>query len=300
MFICCLDLQSRRTSNFAQNRMKNLKDQVYELQKNEKHMLEAIKHLSERLKDIEQKEQEVKDVLESQSVIDEVIVKNSDDIVILKKTKDKNAIAIKALETKLYTLDQEVERRALNMKLKLESVKLHRGDLENISKAKENETKGIICKHYDKGFCKMKERCLYRHKSKEVCEETVIGNKCLDPECLKRHPKTCWNFMKGACWRGKTCAYLHYYIPNSGNDAEQESRENIMEVDCSDDNTNEDETQSECGNCKSNDTKNECDKCGKTFCTKCEYKVNGEESESVMDFFKSRNFINYTCTTAHF
>jgi hypothetical protein len=30
----------------------------------------------------------------------------------------------------------------------------------------------------------------------------------------------------------------------------------------------------------------DCDKCGK-----CEYKVNGEKSESVMDFFKTRNFV---------
>ena len=96
------------------------------------HIWPSMHHLSERLKDFEQKEQEEKDVLESQSVIDEVIVKNSDDIVILKKTKDNIAIAFKDLETKLYTLDQEIDSRALNMKLQLESVKLFRQDLKHI------------------------------------------------------------------------------------------------------------------------------------------------------------------------
>ena len=66
--------------------MKNLEDQVFELQNNQKHMLEVIKHLSEKLKDIENKEHDVKDVLESQAVIDEIIVKNSDDILVIKKT----------------------------------------------------------------------------------------------------------------------------------------------------------------------------------------------------------------------
>ena len=73
---------------------------------------------------------------------------------------------------------------------------------------------------------------------------------------------------------------------------------NAMEVDNFD--TIEDkEIIPECGNCKSDKVKNECEKCGKYFCALCEHKVNGEESESVLDFFKSYNFSNYTCKTAH-
>ena len=281
--------------------MKKLEDQVFELQNNQNHMLEVIKHLSERLKDIENKEHDVKDVLESQAVIDEIIVKNADDILVIKKTKDKNAIAIKTLEAKLETLDKEIERRATNLKSQLESVKLHRENQETIAKAKENKSYDITCKHYNKGYCKMKERCLYRHKSKEICKETIIGKKCFDPECKRRHPKICWDFMRGSCWRTKTCSYLHYDMPQAENDA-QEDRENTMEVDCfeNDINTNDVETKEECSNCKSDNAKNECDKCGKYFCKNCEYKVSGEESESVIEFFKSRNFVNYTCTTAHF
>ena len=48
------------------------------------------------------------------------------------------------------------------------------------------------------------------------------------------------------------------------------------------------------------EVKNLCEKCMKYFCMKCQYKVSGEESESVIEFFKSRNFVNYSCNTAHF
>ena len=40
------------------------------------------------------KGQEVQDIVESKNMIDEIIVKNTDDILILKKTKDTNSAAI--------------------------------------------------------------------------------------------------------------------------------------------------------------------------------------------------------------
>ena len=43
-------------------------------------------------------------------MIDEIIVKNTDDILILKKLKDKNSVAIRHLEARIYTLDKEMER----------------------------------------------------------------------------------------------------------------------------------------------------------------------------------------------
>ena len=127
--------------------MKNLEDQVFELQNNQKQMLEVIKHLSERLKDIEDKENDVKDVLESQAVIDEIIVKNSDDILAIKKTKDINAVAIKTLEAKLETLDKEIEIRTTNLKKQQqESVKLLRENQENLAKVKETKIYDKIVK----------------------------------------------------------------------------------------------------------------------------------------------------------
>ena len=51
----------------------------------------------------------------------------------------------------------------------------------------------------------------------------------------------------------------------------------------------------ECG--KSDDVENKCEKCEKYFCSECEFKFNGE---SVMEFYKTYNVVNYTCLTAHY
>ena len=125
-------------------------------------MLEAIKHLNERLIEIENKEYDVKNIVESQSLIDEIIMKNSDDILFIKKTKEENTASIKSLEAKIDTIDREIEQRTANLKAQLESVKDPKND------AKEKENRDITCKHYNNGFCKMKQRCLFMHRSKQI------------------------------------------------------------------------------------------------------------------------------------
>ena len=114
--------------------------------------------------------------------------------------------------------------------------------------------------------------------------------------------------MRGTCWRRDSCSYLHE------NKLEMAGNENEHEINNQDETVKDMEVESsnianihhvkeideECGNCKSDKVKNECDQCRKYFCKSCEYKVNGEESESVMDFFKSKSFLNYTCRTAHY
>ena len=91
-----------------------MKKNVKELMDNQTNILEAIKYLNERIEDIIDKEKkdkcnEVKDILDSQAMIDEIIVKNSDDILIIKKTKEENTVAINSLETKIDILDKEIE-----------------------------------------------------------------------------------------------------------------------------------------------------------------------------------------------
>ena len=81
--------------------MKALKEKVIELQENQNHMLKAITNLNERLEGLEKRENEVQDILESQAMIDEILVKNSDDITVIKKTKEDNAISIKNLDAKI-------------------------------------------------------------------------------------------------------------------------------------------------------------------------------------------------------
>jgi hypothetical protein len=103
--------------------------------------------------------------------------------------------------------------------------------------------------------------------------------------CPLRHPRTC-KYYENGCRRSGWCDYLqvsHLKRDKAGNDTEQEDSEKNMEVDCLDDVI--DKETKECSNCKCNDANNECDKCGKHFCSKCEYKVSGKESESVINFF---------------
>ena len=90
--------------------MTNIKDQVLELKENQKHMLEAIRYLTEKV-DMENKEHDVENIVESQAFIDEIIVKNSDDIIAMKRLKHENAESIKKLDTKIDDIDKKVERR---------------------------------------------------------------------------------------------------------------------------------------------------------------------------------------------
>ena len=58
------------------------------------------------------------------------------------------------------------------------------------------------------------------------------------------------------------------------------------------------ESTLECAKCgKSNNVENKCEKCEKYLCSECEFKFNGE---SVMEFYKTYNVVNYTCLTAHY
>ena len=70
-----------------------VKEKIKELMDNQTHILEALKYLDERLINVEDKTvdsqtKEIKDILESQAMKDEIIVKNSDQILAMKKTKE--------------------------------------------------------------------------------------------------------------------------------------------------------------------------------------------------------------------
>ena len=280
--------------------MKNINEIIEELLTNQDIILEAVKNLNERVEVIENKIDDdklsdLKDIIETQAVIDEVVVKSSDDIALMQKVKDENSRAIKLLESRIETLDNEIKK-------KMKEPQQNEEKIDNEENKEKEKTKKIICKFYNKGYCSYKKRCRYEHP-KNVCEIFLRDGKCLNSCCSYRHPRTCKYYERG-CRRSGWCDYLHasHLKRNiAGNDSEQDDIETTMDVDCfvTDINTNENKIKEECGSCKSNDAGNECDKCGKHFCRKCEHKVSGDESESVMDFFKSRHFVNYTCNTAH-
>jgi chromosome segregation ATPase len=93
--------------------MEALKVKVEELIVNQDHMLNAIKYLSERLEEVTEKmnyeKSDMKEVLDSQAMIDGIVVKASDDILTIKKTKDEKDAGIKLLDTKIDMINQEIE-----------------------------------------------------------------------------------------------------------------------------------------------------------------------------------------------
>ena len=94
--------------------MEAKKRDLSELMTNQKHMLVAIKYLNEQIEDILEKakndnKKEVENILESQAMIDKIIVKNSDDILMIKNAKEENSMAIRQLERQIYKVDKEIE-----------------------------------------------------------------------------------------------------------------------------------------------------------------------------------------------
>ena len=68
--------------------MESIKSNVNELMRNQTNILEAIKFLINRVDDIIEKKKnfdEVENIVDSQTMIDELIVKNTDDIYRIKK-----------------------------------------------------------------------------------------------------------------------------------------------------------------------------------------------------------------------
>ena len=82
---------------------------------------------------------------------------------------------------------------------------------------------------------------------------------------------------------------------NYSNTIEQNERE-IDRMDVEVERIDNNSSTNVCDICKSDKVKHECGKCGKNFCSECEFKFN---VESVFEFFKANKFQNYTCSTVH-
>ena len=285
--------------------MKTLKDQVKELTINQNHILEKIKYLNESLEAIIAKNdneqiKDVKNIVESQAMIDELIVKNADDIISIKKLKNDNSDAIKTLEAKIDIIDDEIGVRILNIQANVEKEKDE--EAIKVTNDSRNPRKEIRCKHFNAGYCKMKDFCSYKHNSVKICESHRKTVKCENKRCELRHPRPCRYFRRGKCWRGESCLYLHETSKNVNDE---------HNVDHTDDEINHiqlelmetsltDKAERKCGNCKADETRNQCNKCMQNFCSDCEVEVNGESGESVFEYFKKFAYENYTCITTHF
>ena len=96
-------------------------NQIEELLKNQSYILDALANLNERVIAIEvkiddSKIDDIKEVIDGQTIIDALLVKNSDDIVIMKKVIQKNDDSIRNIVSKIEKLDKELEARTVELK----------------------------------------------------------------------------------------------------------------------------------------------------------------------------------------
>ena len=123
-----------------------IKEQIDELIQNQTHILNAIKYLDERMKTVEDKTVEtqgsdIRDILQSQGMLDEMVVKSCDDILVMKKAKEENANAIKLLDSKIENINKELEMTRKKVE-----------DKEETANKPHKSRNFIECKLCDKSF----------------------------------------------------------------------------------------------------------------------------------------------------
>ena len=128
--------------------------------------------------------QEIKEIIDAQSVIDEILVANSD--------------AIKRIDKEIVKLSKQtiVVERANDT-----------SEDDKDTKVENRKTKK--CKYFNRGYCKHKSKCRFIHPE-QICEEYLEKYKCERKECSWRHPIICkWLSSRSGCTRGSDCTYLH-------------------------------------------------------------------------------------------
>ena len=171
---------------------KKIGKKIDELLTNQNFILEAIQNLNERLGAIEEKYNDAKlnelhDVIETQALIDKIVVKSTDDIAVMKKVKEENYNAIKQLESKINILDKEIKNK-MEEPHQGEHVELRAPKITESEKGSEKQN--IVCRYHNKVYCREKCLCIYKH-SQQFCEIFLKDGKCFIRNCSSRHPNNC-------------------------------------------------------------------------------------------------------------
>ena len=122
------------------------------------------------------------------------------------------------LEERLATAQLELIEYEKKTAEKKDEIKMILRDLRKLEKdSKQREVpKGKLnvsfqpkCKFYERGFCKNREWCKFRHPSKK-CKK-YENSKCDEGiRCESRHPqKDCLFWMRGDCLREDKCLFRH-------------------------------------------------------------------------------------------
>ena len=146
----------------------------------------------------DQKYDDFKEILNSQRMIDDIIVKNSDDIALLIKdraTNNQNIIkeTLKKVAEDIQNIDDKIN--LLDMK--------ERESLDRVKK----------CSYYNKGYCKLQKECPFYHPE-TLCSQFESEGICAKTICRDRHQRPCRYWRKGECFRGETCEFSHRLLGN--------------------------------------------------------------------------------------
>ena len=131
------------------------------------------------------KNEELKEILDSQKIIDEIIVSNTDAI----KRFDKEIKLIESDKPKMVIVDRDTKEETMEDKAKFADIK---------------------CRYFDEGFCKYRSKCRYFHP-KDICEAHKKNENCIKKNCKDRHPEKCkfWQSSNG-CKRQNWTLFDNY------------------------------------------------------------------------------------------
>ena len=87
----------------------------------------------------------MQDIIESQAMIDELIVKNSDDIQIIKRSREEANTALKSIDVKIAIIQKEMEAMTNNTEDKEKKVKLEQSNDKVDNKFKDDMEKVETC-----------------------------------------------------------------------------------------------------------------------------------------------------------
>ena len=149
-------------------------------------------------------------MMDAQTVIDEILVANSDAIKRIDeeiKQLSKKNVVIDGRQDPLENMNQEQDQQNKSNKSK-KDVNDATNDTPDGIKQEGKSKSRKICRYYNRGYCKFESECRFFHSS-AVCQEHVNSGYCNKNECTERHIKTCkWIKSRNGC-RRKNCEYLH-------------------------------------------------------------------------------------------
>ena len=216
--------------------MEAIQNQVKELMVNQHHILEAIKYLKDKVEEDKNGNdglKEIQDIIESQAMIDELIVKNSDDIQIIKRSREEANTALKSIDVKIAIIQKEMEAMTKNTEDKEKKVKLEQSNDKVDNKFKddmEKVEKCNLCNSVFVGKKLLKDHMKREHKRKvkcDHCDESFEMNiqleKHMDSHKKEKHFKCdlCektfyleWRLRKHIVGHDSPSKFCHYFNNN--------------------------------------------------------------------------------------